>query len=76
MLSRELNELLTRTDRGTAGGEFLRRYWQPVALSVELPQGAPPLPVRVMGEDLTLFRDEAGRIGLLGGFTVPTGRQP
>lgn len=66
MLSQEENELLTRTGPGTPGGELLRRYWQPVALSLELIPGGPPVPIRVMGEDLTLFRDEAGNIGLLG----------
>ncbi len=44
----------------------MRRYWQPVALSRELPPGGAPLPVRVMGEDLVLFRDDEGKPGLLG----------
>ena len=66
MTSREENELLTRTDRGTPGGEFMRRYWQPTALSAELPRGGAPLPIRLLGEDLVLYRDEAGRPGLLG----------
>jgi phenylpropionate dioxygenase-like ring-hydroxylating dioxygenase large terminal subunit len=47
-------------------GELLRRYWQPVALADELPAGGAPLSVRIMGEDLALFRDDGGRIGLLG----------
>jgi phenylpropionate dioxygenase-like ring-hydroxylating dioxygenase large terminal subunit len=66
MLDREKNELLTRTDRGTPGGELLRRYWQPVALSDELSSRGRPLPLRILGEDLVLFRDEEGRPGLLG----------
>ena len=44
----------------------MRRYWQPAALSEELPVGGAPLPVRLLGEDLVLFRDEQGRPGLLG----------
>jgi phenylpropionate dioxygenase-like ring-hydroxylating dioxygenase large terminal subunit len=44
----------------------MRRYWQPVALSEELPSGGAPVPVRLLGEDLVLFRDEAGQPGLLG----------
>ncbi len=44
----------------------MRRYWQPAALSEELPAGGAPLPVRLLGEDLVLFRDDAGRPGLLG----------
>ncbi len=66
MLTREENELLTRVGPGTPGGELLRRYWQPVALQSELPEGGAPIPVRIMGEDLVLFRDEAGQPGLLG----------
>jgi phenylpropionate dioxygenase-like ring-hydroxylating dioxygenase large terminal subunit len=44
----------------------MRRYWQPVALEAELPPGSPPVPVRLLSEDLVLFRDEQGRPGLLG----------
>jgi phenylpropionate dioxygenase-like ring-hydroxylating dioxygenase large terminal subunit len=62
----EESDLLTRTDRGTPGGDLLRRYWQPVALSEELPSGGAPLPVKLLGEELVLFRDEAGKAGLLG----------
>ena len=66
MLSQEDNTLITQTGRGTPGGDLLRRYWQPVALSEELPQGGAPIPLKVMGEELTAFRDEQGRVGLLG----------
>lgn len=65
MLSREENELLTSTGPGTPCGEFMRRYWQPVALSEELAPGGSPIPLQIMGEELVLFRDEKGRIGLL-----------
>jgi phthalate 4,5-dioxygenase len=44
----------------------MRRYWQPIALSEELPQGAAPLRVNVLGEELVLFRDDHGQPGLLG----------
>ena len=66
MLSREENDLVTQTAAGTPGGDMMRRYWQPVALSTDLPEGGAPVPVQVMGEELALFRDEFGRIGLLG----------
>jgi phthalate 4,5-dioxygenase len=66
MMTQEENKLLTRTGRGTPGGELLRRYWQPVALSEELPSGAAPLSIKILGEDLVLFRDDKGRAGLLG----------
>ena len=66
MLNREQNDMVTRTDRGTPGGDLLRRYWQPVALSRELSDET-PLPVDVMGEELVLFRDEKGAPQLSGG---------
>ncbi len=66
MLTQEMNELLTRTGPGTPCGALMRCYWQPVALSEELPPGGAPLPVRLLGEDLVLFRDETGQPGLLG----------
>ena len=66
MLTQEQNDLLTQTGPSTPGGDLLRRYWQPAALAEELPPGGAPLPVRILGEDLVLFRDDAGRPGLLG----------
>ena len=64
MLSQEENDLLTRTGPGTPGGALLRRYWQPVALAEEVPANGAPLPVRIMSEDLVLFRDDQGQLGL------------
>jgi hypothetical protein len=49
MLSKESNDLITLTSPGTPGGDLLRRYWQPVALAVELTADV-PLAVRVMSE--------------------------
>ncbi len=66
MLTREQNELLCKTDRGTPGGEFMRRYWQPVGLSNDFTPGGKPKQIKVMGEDLVLFRDDKGRPGVLG----------
>src|SRR5437764_1380407 len=66
VLTKEENDLLTQTGPGTPCGELQRRYWQPVALSEELPPDGAPLPIRLLGEDLVLFRDEGGKPGLLG----------
>ncbi len=66
MLSQEENDLLTRTGPGTPGGNLLRHYWQPVALAEELPANSAPLALRIMSEDLVLFRDDDGKLGLLG----------
>lgn len=65
MLTQEQNDALTRTGPGTPGGRLLRSYWQPIALARELPPGGAPLPVDIMDEELVLFRDDRGRLGLL-----------
>jgi len=54
---------LTRVGPGTPGGEYLRRFWQPVVFARDL--GEVPLRIRIMGEDLVVFRDKSGRAGLL-----------
>src|SRR3954453_8185007 len=64
MLSKEDNELVTNTDRGSPMGELFRRFWLPVALAEELPgPDCIPVRVRVMGEDLIAFRDSQGKVG-------------
>lgn len=47
------------TGPDTAAGTYLRRFWQPVYTSHELPSGK-ALPIRVLGEDFTLYRGETG----------------
>jgi phthalate 4,5-dioxygenase oxygenase subunit len=66
MLTKEENRLVTLTSPGTPGGALMRCYWHPIALSAELPLGGAPMPLRILGEDLVLFRDDHGRPGLLG----------
>jgi nitrite reductase/ring-hydroxylating ferredoxin subunit len=59
----EEDQELTHVGPGTPGGEYLRRFWHPVGLSaslVDLPRA-----VRILGEDLVLFRDGSGQVGLL-----------
>jgi phenylpropionate dioxygenase-like ring-hydroxylating dioxygenase large terminal subunit len=65
MLTAEQNELMTRVGPGTPGGKLLRSYWQPAALVEELEGPRPVRAVRLLGEDLVLFRDEQARYGLL-----------
>jgi nitrite reductase/ring-hydroxylating ferredoxin subunit len=66
MLSAEDNDLLTQTGADTAMGAYFRRFWQPVALTEELPEpDGPPLRVTILGEELVAFRDSDGRVGLL-----------
>jgi 5,5'-dehydrodivanillate O-demethylase len=65
MLTHEENELLTRVGPGTPGGDLLRRYWHPISLAQDLSDESPTKFVRVLGEDLVLFRDKSGRTGLI-----------
>jgi 5,5'-dehydrodivanillate O-demethylase len=64
VLSDKENRALTEVGAGTPMGELLRRYWMPIAAVTELEDTATK-PVRLMGEDLVLYRDKAGAFGLL-----------
>jgi len=57
------DEELTRVGPGTPCGEYLRRFWQPIIRSSELTDL--PQRLRILGEDLVVFRDKRGAIGLL-----------
>ena len=59
----EPDEELTRVGPGTPCGEYLRRFWHPVALSSEIADV--PVAIRILGEDLVLFRDGEARVGLV-----------
>ncbi|KPL53357.1 dioxygenase [Prosthecomicrobium hirschii] len=65
MMSQEQNDLITRTGPKAPAGKLMRMYWQPAALVDELQGERPIRPVRLLGENFVLFRDEAGRYGLL-----------
>jgi 5,5'-dehydrodivanillate O-demethylase len=66
MLTPDENELLTRVSRGTPAGELLRRYWHPVAAAGELSEKEPIRAVKILGEELVVYRDKKGRYGLVG----------
>jgi len=57
-------DILTKTGAGTPMGDLLRRYWWPIAGASELERPG-TLPVRLMGEDLVLYKDLGGKYGLL-----------
>lgn len=65
MLSPEANERLTRVGAGTPCGELMRRYWIPIAPLAQLREN-PVRKVRVLGEDLVLYKDRSGNFGLIG----------
>jgi 5,5'-dehydrodivanillate O-demethylase len=66
MLTHEENILLTQVGRGTPCGELLRRYWHPVAAAGEFSDDKPILRVKILGEELVVYRDKTGRYGLVG----------
>ena len=65
MLNEAMNERLTRVGPGTPMGELMRRYWHPIAAVPELTRKNPTEPVRLLGEDLTLYKVRSGDYGLL-----------
>ena len=65
MMSQEQNDLITRTGPKDPCGKLMRMYWQPAALVDELEGPRSVRPVKLLGEDLVLFRDEAGHYGLI-----------
>jgi len=65
MISKALNERLTRVGRDEPAGEVLRRYWQPAALRDELAGERPVVPVNLLGEQLVLFRDQENELALI-----------
>ena len=64
MLSKEENALLCQVGPGTPMGNLLRRYWMPFAAAAEMDE-TPTKPVRLMGEDMALYKDKSGTYGLV-----------
>src|SRR5206468_4476116 len=66
MLTREQNELLCRVEGTAPMGGIMRRHWLPVCMSEEVAEkdGA-PVKSRLVGEDLVVFRDSDGKLGVL-----------
>jgi len=66
MLTAEDNELMCRVEGQAAMGQLMRRHWTPVCLIEEVsePDGK-PVKARLFGEDLVVFRDTEGRVGVM-----------
>ena len=64
MLSEEKNRIMTQVSAGTPMGDYLRRYWMPIAGAAEF-ETIDIKPVRLMGENLTLYKDLSGTFGLV-----------
>src|SRR4029079_12162767 len=66
MLTREQNELLCRVEGDAPMGGIMRRHWLPVCLSEEVAESdGAPVKARLVGEDLVVFRDSSGKLGVL-----------
>jgi len=66
MMTAEENDLLCRVEGKAPMGQIMRRHWTAACLSEEVadPDGT-PIKVRLLGEDLVVFRDSRGRVGVL-----------
>ncbi len=64
MLTEQENERITSVGPGSPMGNLLRRYWQPIAAEPDI-EREEVLPVRVLGENLVLFKSTAGGLGLI-----------
>src|SRR5207302_685058 len=64
LLTKEQNDRLARVGPGTPCGELMRRYWHPVA-AVSQMRDIYTMNVRLLGEDLVLFKSRAGEFGLI-----------
>lgn len=65
MLTAEQNDTLTRVGPGTPMGNLMRRYWQPFCAASEM-DGKWTRSVRLLGENLVLFKSRQGKLGLIG----------
>jgi phthalate 4,5-dioxygenase oxygenase subunit len=66
MLTREDNELLTQVTGEAPMGQMMRRYWVPACLAEEVAENdGTPIRTTVLGERLVVFRDTAGKLGVI-----------
>ncbi|MGH7886388.1 MAG: Rieske 2Fe-2S domain-containing protein, partial [Candidatus Binatia bacterium] len=67
--TKQENEALTRVGPGTLMGNLFRQYWIPVTPAADVQEpGGRPIRVKLLGEDLVLFRAKNGQLGLIGSF--------
>src|SRR5919205_1905311 len=67
MLTQQDNERFTQIGPETPMGRLLRCYWYPIAAATELNRH-PTKQIRLLGEDLVLYRDGRGKLGLIGAY--------
>jgi phthalate 4,5-dioxygenase oxygenase subunit len=64
-MNNEQHAQLTRIGKATPMGDFMRSYWQPVALSSQVVADGAPLLTWLLGQRLVVFRDTEGKVGVL-----------
>jgi phthalate 4,5-dioxygenase len=64
----EENDLLCRVEGDAPMGQLMRRHWIAACLSEEVTADGAPVKAKLLGEDLVVFRDSRGRVGVLGEF--------
>ena len=67
----EVERYLTEVSPGTPMGEYFRRFWHPICLSEEITDV--PKKIRILAEDLVVFRDKSGNVGLFQPFCCHQG---
>src|SRR5687767_8646070 len=66
MLSAQDNDYMCRVGPGTPMGNFIRQYWIPALMPIELPSpDCPPVRLRLLGENLIAFRVTSGEVGII-----------
>ena len=66
MLTKEENDLLCRIEVDAPMGGIMRRHWLPACLTEQVPEAdGDPVKIRLLGEDLVVFRNSDGRIGVI-----------
>ncbi len=65
MIGPEENDMMSRVGPGTPCGDLMRRYWHPVAVTAQLDEN-PVRKVKILGEELVLYKDRSGELGLVG----------
>jgi phthalate 4,5-dioxygenase oxygenase subunit len=74
MLTAEENDILTRVGPQTPMGETMRRYWLPICASSQLPEpDGSPLRAQLLGQSFVVFRDTAGKVGVLDEYCMHRG---
>ncbi|MBD8590377.1 aromatic ring-hydroxylating dioxygenase subunit alpha [Peribacillus simplex] len=65
MLSKEQNEDLIQVGAGKSMGELLRRYWHPIAISTDVEKIGTIKKLKILDEELVLYRDKSNNLGLV-----------